>query len=96
MNNKLFHLEVEIDYVSLIFFNLFCFIICIHAFYYVHPMHAWCPWRPEDSIRAPGTAVVDSAELPVGAGNQPGPRQERPSQCLTAEPSPAPGFKYFC
>lgn len=54
------------------------------------------PMEARDSIRAPGTGVADSGELPVGAGNQPGPRQERPSQCLTAEPSPAPGFKYFC
>lgn len=65
------------------------FLLCI-------PHACLCPWRPEDSIRAPGAGVIDSCELPVGAGNQSDPWQEQPSQCLTAEPSPAPSFKYFC
>lgn len=96
MNNKLFHLEVEIDYVSKLNFLIYFVLSYIFTLLTMCTMHAWCPWRPQDSIRAPGTGVVDSGELPVGAGNQPGPWQEQPSQCLTAEPSPAPGFKYFC
>lgn len=28
-------------------------------------MHAWCPWRPEESVRSPETGVTDDCEPPV-------------------------------
>lgn len=35
--------------------------ICACAWIWVH---AWCPWRPEDGVRYPGTGVTDSCNRP--------------------------------
>ena len=40
------------------------------AWMYVYHMHAWCPQRPEEGIRFPGTGVTGSSKSPdTGAGD---------------------------
>lgn len=30
----------------------------------VHPVHGWCPWRPEEGVGSPETKVTDAGEPP--------------------------------
>lgn len=41
--------------------NLFLSCMCDYfACMYVFVLcHAWCPWRPEESVRVPGTGVTN-------------------------------------
>ena len=36
------------------------------VYMYVYYVHAWCPQRPEEGTRAPGTGVKDGCVLPCG------------------------------
>lgn len=29
---------------------------------YVHQVHSWCPWRPEECTGSPGTGIRDVGE----------------------------------
>lgn len=57
---------------------------------FVHHIHAWCPWKLEESVRSPGTNLTDSCGCPCGcrAWDQ-GPREEQLallSMCLSLQP----------
>jgi hypothetical protein len=61
---------------KLFYFNLFLdlFILlsvykCFGFIYACDPCHAWCPWRSEEGIRAPGTGIRTVVNHHVGAGN---------------------------
>lgn len=50
-------------------------------------VHAWCPQKPEESIRSPETGVTNGCEPPCRFRNSNmGPLQKQP-KLLTAEPS---------
>jgi hypothetical protein len=53
--------------------------------YYVHHVNAWCPWRPEDGIRIPGTGAKDSVIHVVAWESNPDSLQEQ-LVFLTTEP----------
>lgn len=37
---------------------------------FVHHLHAYCPWRPEESMGSPGTGIMDGYEPPCDAGDR--------------------------
>lgn len=46
-------------------FCVWCF-VCMS----VHHFHAWCPPKPEESIRSPDTGLTDSYKLPCGVSKE--------------------------
>jgi hypothetical protein len=53
----------------------------------VYHLYAWCPWRPEEGIRSPGTGVADDCEPLCGYWElNPGPFEEY-TVFLTMDPS---------
>ena len=75
---------------DIIFFRFFFIFTCmgvLPAWMSVHHMHAWCPSRPEEGIRCPGTEVTDCWKQPCVCWDlNPGPLQKEQG-LLTAEPS---------
>ena len=71
-------------------FVLSCFVLKIwvfglHACLPVHHVRAWCPWRPENTNKLPGTGVTEGYESPCGCWEwNLGPLNEQPMP--TAEP----------
>lgn len=59
--------KLEVNFYSALFlkdfqrFICFCFIcMCFASCMYVHLMHTWCPWRPDEGVRSSGTGVYVS------------------------------------
>ena len=79
-------------------FVVLCFSLTFLRFYvyehlsaciYVHHVNACCLWRPEESIRSPGTGVKDGYELPCGCWESNlGPLQGQCSDLLSPLSSP--------
>lgn len=42
------------------------YVSVLPEYIYMYHMHVWCPWRPEEDIRSPGTGVMNSSEPPYG------------------------------
>jgi hypothetical protein len=66
------------------FQDLFLFYECVIACMSVYHMDAWCPQRPEEGIRSPGTVVPGRSEPHVGAEKQ-SQVLDISSQCSTTE-----------
>lgn len=63
----------------------------------VHPVHNWCPWKPEEIIRFPRTGVRDSCEPPCGCWEIE-PRCSRVVSALNSwviSPVPSPVLSYL-
>lgn len=45
-------------------------LMSVDCYIYMNHMCAWCPKRPQVSVRIPGTRVTDVVSCHVGAGNQ--------------------------
>lgn len=41
-----------------------CMYVCMNVCMYVQ--YVWCPKRPEEGVRSPGTGVTDCCESPYG------------------------------
>lgn len=51
--------------------NLFYFSVCVLSIHvFAHHMHAWCPKKPEQSIRSLWTKFTDGYDHHAHAGNQ--------------------------
>lgn len=66
--------------------------MCMHvlpANMFVHHMHVWYPWRPEEGIVCPGTRVT-GGEPPHGCWESKPDLLQEQLMLLTAEPSLQP------
>lgn len=45
----------------------FYLIFAFNMHEYLYHMHAWCPWRSEETIRPPETGLMESGERQVRA-----------------------------
>jgi hypothetical protein len=56
-------------------------------------MCALCLWKPEESIRSPGTGVIDSCELPDGSWESNPGHYKSKENSLSVEPPLQPQWQ---
>lgn len=67
--------------ISLLFYVCLHFCICVCVYY----VHAWCPRRPEEGVRSPGTGVTGGCEPSCGCWQPHSPLQEELQVLLADE-----------
>ena len=78
-------------FISSNIFNVFIDPVCMSvlpACTHVHCVQVWCPQRPEEGTRSPGTGVTDGCDLPYGCWEPiSGPLKEQPVLLIAELPS---------